>query len=533
MALLLQPGEPVFLTDIADAKPAKAGTEIAVSERAKDSDQPAEVTSRPFIETLVVPIPAQLESPKPTVSGPYVNKLEDPDSIDPDFVISVVVPLPPAATLIAVSVPSLAAASTDYFKPEGRTQTPPAQIAIGGDRPATGQSPTPSEVAPPKDLPTFMGSVGLVSHPPRMAEQPVETVFKEMTVLPQAAPSLPLKAPIPEIGLQIAPRIGDVQPDQIAPDTISPDTRLASRPALEATYAAVIWKDPPKSRAGSNTVTEVLIQGQTPVMVQAGVRPEEGMMRSLWPQDNAPPTEEPDAAPHAIRSSASDRVPPAVLSVALGSPLLPQAPPADLIKMADQPTSLPSVQRAVIHGIQPAAAAHPPPLRKESIVPTPAMEQGDPEPGPIAAPASHLAAIPATRMDAGPGPASMPPAVHLQIAQAVGTTADGVTELRLSPEELGQVRIDLRSDGDRLVVAISAERPETLDLLRRHADQLSAELRASGQNQLDLSFGKWSGQGANSNPKRVEDDQPKPQIAPVPMVAPPAHYPSAGLYLRV
>ncbi len=152
-----------------------------------------------------------------------------------------------------------------------------------------------------------------------------------------------------------------------------------------------------------------------------------------------------------------------------------------------------------------------------------------------AAPAPHraeAAAQPTARPDA---PAPSPQA---QIAEVVASGTSGTVELRLSPDELGQVRIDMRRDGDTLVVSVSAERQDTLDLLRRNADQLVQDLRASGQAGVSLSFGRWGGQGsggwegqAAAMAARSEAAAPDPALAPQAFVRP--GVPSSGLYLRI
>nr|WP_240904269.1 flagellar hook-length control protein FliK [Rhodobacter sp. SGA-6-6] len=116
-----------------------------------------------------------------------------------------------------------------------------------------------------------------------------------------------------------------------------------------------------------------------------------------------------------------------------------------------------------------------------------------------------------------------------------------VTELRLAPEELGHVRIDLRQEGDRLVMTVAAERQDTLDLLRRHAGELAAELRAAGHPGLDLSFGRWSGPGAGDGnpPGAAPEAEQAPAagaslqaVASLPAAARPDR-PGGGLYLRI
>ena len=101
------------------------------------------------------------------------------------------------------------------------------------------------------------------------------------------------------------------------------------------------------------------------------------------------------------------------------------------------------------------------------------------------------------------GPLASPDTIA-QITAALSHNTDGTTEIALSPEELGHVRLRLEPDSrnpDRLVVMISFERPETLDLFRRHAGELADALRASGYSGADIGFG-W--QGSDDTPDRHE-----------------------------
>lgn len=65
---------------------------------------------------------------------------------------------------------------------------------------------------------------------------------------------------------------------------------------------------------------------------------------------------------------------------------------------------------------------------------------------------------------------------------ASARSADGVrvSELRIAPPELGRLRITLRGGADDLRIAISADRTETLDLVRRNLDVLHRTLGADG-----------------------------------------------------
>lgn len=69
-------------------------------------------------------------------------------------------------------------------------------------------------------------------------------------------------------------------------------------------------------------------------------------------------------------------------------------------------------------------------------------------------------------------------------------------ELTLNPEELGRVRISLTTLDSGLSVTIMAERPETLDLMRRHIEQLETEFRQLGYESIGFEF---SGDDAHSS----------------------------------
>ncbi len=82
-----------------------------------------------------------------------------------------------------------------------------------------------------------------------------------------------------------------------------------------------------------------------------------------------------------------------------------------------------------------------------------------------------------------------------QIAVAVTATVDGGTEVALNPEELGRVRMQLTTTDHTVIVTISAERPETADLMRRHIDTLAQELRDQGYRQVNIDIGGRASHG--------------------------------------
>lgn len=81
-----------------------------------------------------------------------------------------------------------------------------------------------------------------------------------------------------------------------------------------------------------------------------------------------------------------------------------------------------------------------------------------------------------------------------QIAVEVSKLQGGTTEIALNPEELGRVSLSMKAVEGSVTLVISAERPETQDLMRRHIETLAQEFRALGYNDVNLSF-QGHGQG--------------------------------------
>jgi flagellar hook-length control protein FliK len=85
--------------------------------------------------------------------------------------------------------------------------------------------------------------------------------------------------------------------------------------------------------------------------------------------------------------------------------------------------------------------------------------------------------------------------VASQLADALITQQGNRVEISLTPAELGRVRMALSTTDAGVLVSISAERPETLDLMRRHIDQLADEFRKLGYAGIDFEFSGGDGDG--------------------------------------
>lgn len=103
----------------------------------------------------------------------------------------------------------------------------------------------------------------------------------------------------------------------------------------------------------------------------------------------------------------------------------------------------------------------------------------------------------------------LPTRVAMQIADAARQLPDRPVEITLSPEELGKVRLSFQvSENGAMHVVVSAERADTLDLMRRNIDSLVGEFRDLGYEDSGFSFESFD-QGAQGD-ERGEDQASAP-----------------------
>ena len=98
--------------------------------------------------------------------------------------------------------------------------------------------------------------------------------------------------------------------------------------------------------------------------------------------------------------------------------------------------------------------------------------------------------------------------VAAQMATALSEAQNKSVQISLSPEELGRVRMVLSTTDTGVAVSIMAERPETLDLMRRNIEQLAEEFRRLGYEDIKFDFS-----GGDSESWR---DQGRPETSPSP-----------------
>jgi hypothetical protein len=179
--------------------------------------------------------------------------------------------------------------------------------------------------------------------------------------------------------------------------------------------------------------------------------------------------------------------------------------------------------------ITPAALPDRPALADPALIPPIGLT-------PLAEPEHRMVRSPITDHSV---PASVPAVTLRDLPQMVAVTLretpDRQVELRLDPPELGAVRFGIDSQATGLVVTIIAERPDTADLMRRHAEQFLADLRHAGFQGASLQF------GSSGNPNGQGTDRsttPPPTANPItspafPPTAQPRPAAAGGLNLRL
>jgi flagellar hook-length control protein FliK len=155
---------------------------------------------------------------------------------------------------------------------------------------------------------------------------------------------------------------------------------------------------------------------------------------------------------------------------------------ATSLETSPEHPSAPTQHRTVPFGIREPAR----PIEKatsfETIAPSPglpAITSAANSPATIA-PFSHT-----------PTPISTVP---LHIKSLLSVDKPSTLELTLAPEELGKLRLVMVPEGDKIRIVIQAERPETLELLRRNTENFASDLRQSGYTEASFSFSGWNDQ---------------------------------------
>lgn len=127
------------------------------------------------------------------------------------------------------------------------------------------------------------------------------------------------------------------------------------------------------------------------------------------------------------------------------------------------------------------------------------------------------------------------------LAEELARVPRRAVEISLSPEELGRVHMTLSTRDTGLVLVVNADRADTLDLMRRHIDQLGQEFRRMGYQDIGFEFGQSGLEGrskrASGHVNGLLDDaiatSEVPEIVVPRAATRPSGAGSAGLDLRL
>jgi hypothetical protein len=128
-------------------------------------------------------------------------------------------------------------------------------------------------------------------------------------------------------------------------------------------------------------------------------------------------------------------------------------------------------------------------------------------------------------------------AIAEQIKTHARAEKPSAIELTLTPDDLGKIRLYMTPDGDKIRIFVHADRPETLELIRRNTESFSADLRQAGYSNASFSFsgsnGRQPAQQDRENTKSGFDSangDPIATTAPKPTIG---QIKPSGLNLRV
>lgn len=486
----------VILTDPVAATDAAEPSVPAFAQPVVDAPQPPPVPRRGADDSLSrALLESRLIEARPMSAGLPLVQSPTPAHTDPH---------PPVPTPVPMPAASVAAAKGSIPSPLVDAATVPAADA---DPTMPGHRAPPTGAEPQRQPRPPIGPT-IPFAPPIVAAAPVSPVLPEAARAPASLQPLPPSPPGGAFAAHapvVIPAIETWAPS-VAPIS---EGRGAVLPVIAPAAGGAPLSGPP-------VVTPVSATPPPPNPPSAPVAgPIPGLLAAAAPAVRAelapasaslaPPVTPP--APPVLASGPSPFAAPAVAEVGspppAGQSAAPVTPPAAPAAASLAPPAAGGVFAARLT-LAPILAARFPML-------------AHPEPAAAEADLSDVARPDASRLDPArfepPRPGlTLPPTVARQIAEAIPPADSPGFDLSLSPEELGQVRLRLIGGEAGGVLMIYAERPETLDLLRRHIGTLEQDLRDLGHEGLELRFS--SSDGGDSGTHRGHRPSDAPALAP-------------------
>ncbi len=440
--------------------------------------------------------------------------------------------LPPVPTPAAFTQPSAAIPDLPAISDSGRSAAlprltdnvplppMPAPVIIH-------QTPTPlaakariPAAAQPPTMPETPWAAPKTTSPPPRSEGSLTTAIRLQTLTntPRPASDASLAKPIPNAAPAGStpplpmPQVTAPVPPAALPQK-APLPVLVAPPGTPATKIQHVPDNLPPAKPGKmlplpdTAAHSPVVDGQSrrqlplPTAVPAALPPERPASGVAVPHSPAPELVEhtqaapPSAAPLTPAPTPATHAQPA-LPTRSQPPATADAPPTEAA-MADTP---PPPKAAPDAGPK-TAASDPilaPKLPPDPLVAEPAVAKPQPSASPFAA--DSLAPAPAQTAPAPHTPHPQAPEHRPNLLSqtsealmaAVRQGEPGRLDLVLRPEELGQMRFEMSGRGQTLHICICVERPEAMDLVRRNAEHLLADLRQNGFAEATLSFGSWA-----------------------------------------
>ena len=98
-------------------------------------------------------------------------------------------------------------------------------------------------------------------------------------------------------------------------------------------------------------------------------------------------------------------------------------------------------------------------------------------------------------------------AIVVQVVQSMNADAARNIEISLDPVELGKIHLSLQPSEGGMTVQVTAERPETLDLMRKSVSELQADIMELGYSDVGFEWGRGDRQPYNDPNEPDATDQ--------------------------
>jgi hypothetical protein len=249
------------------------------------------------------------------------------------------------------------------------------------------------------------------------------------------------------------------------PQAVDPAPVLAKPTPVTPVQAPPVASIPPPAVTAPipTAVTEAVVEAQAPRNDSA-----KPISRSETPRRGEPPRA-------GRRTEEADTIPPTGEAVA--SPAIEEPKP---VAASADPAPLPGQPPAPAPASAPLVLHSGPALASSQSAAAPSGQIGALSPG-MEAPLSSTERAAATVREFAP-----------RLVHKIAATGARKSEIILEPAELGRLRFELVTRGDKVEVHLQAERPEVVDLLRANAQELRQEFRSAGLDTGTMNFSQWS-----------------------------------------